>query len=501
MKKKLYDKDSIQSLDPLTFVRLRPGVYVGSTTYSTQLLVEAISNSVDEFKIGNGKEINITISKDNTVSVEDFGQGFLINSMREDGKTILEASFSVINTSGKYKDDGVYEGTALGLNGIGSKLCIFLTNKADVITYRDGQFEHIWFNEGVFEKREVGKTTRANGTIVTWTPSKEFFEHVEVDIKEIDRLLNVLCCLCPGLKITLDNKGDKKVYFSQKGLDDLVDKNTKGKEIIKNRFHTTFKDGRYELDFILTYINSYTSTIIPYVNTGFTERGPHITFVKSLITREFNKFFREQGWLKEKDENFSGDDIQEGCYIVFNMTAPNVSYDAQTKSSIVKIDVTSFSNALTNDLRDWLQANVKEIKPLADKALIARKAREAAKKAKEKARDTGGKKEKSKLVSLPTKLVDAWSKNRKDCELVVCEGNSAASGLIEARDAEFNAIFPIRGKIIAAYKNTIEKIFANAEVNNLVKAIGLELDSNTKKLTYDVNKLRYGKIILAADAK
>ena len=153
---KLYDEKSIESLSPLEFTRLRPGVYVGSTEYSTQLLIEIVSNAVDEFKAGHGNKISVTIKKDNTIIVEDNGQGFIPNAKRDDGKTVLEASFSVLNTSGKYSDDGVYEGTALGLNGIGSKLTTYLSHWLEVISHRDGKYEHIWFKEGVFDKRDTG---------------------------------------------------------------------------------------------------------------------------------------------------------------------------------------------------------------------------------------------------------------------------------------------------------------------------------------------------------
>ena len=185
-------------------------------------------------------------------------------------------------------------------------------------------------------------------------------------------------------------------------------------------------------------------------------------------------------------------------YLVFNITAPNVSYDAQVKSRITKIDMSPFSSVVAENLQAWFAANEKEIKNIADKAINARKAREAAKKAKEAVR--GPKEKKNKLLNLPTKLVDAWSKDRSKCELFIAEGDSAAAGLIGARDSEFQAVFPIRGKIISTYKNSSEKIFANQEVINIIKALGLDLDPKTKKLIYDKNKLRYGKVMLAADA-
>lgn len=497
--KHLYTEDSIESLSPLQFTRLRPGVYAGDCTYSTQLLVEIISNAVDEYRLGHGNKIDVTIDKD-IVTVQDYGQGFIPNSFREDGKTILEAAFSVLNTSGKYRDDGTYEGTSLGSFGIGSKITTFLSHWLDVTTQRDGEIEEIKFVEGVFNKRQLGKCKdKKSGTIVTWKPSEEFFAHTEVEINKIKDLFKTIVCLCPGLTINLNNNGKTEIFTSTNGINDLVDEAVKDTELINNRFSMNFSEGKNKLDMVLTYAGNYSSTIVPYVNTGLTESGPHITQIKTVITREFNKFFKEKKWLKEKDTNLTGDDIQEGMYVVFNITAPNVGYDAQVKSRITKIDMTPFTSALSTNLEVWLNNNEKEVKSIFEKATAARKARDAAKKARDAARKVG-KSKKQKLLNLPTKLVDCWGKNRLDCELMIAEGDSAASGLIECRNSEINAIFPIRGKIIAAYKNSSEKIFANQEVVNLIKAIGLDLDIKTNRLIYDVKKLRYGKILLCADA-
>ena len=494
----LYNKDSIESLSPLEFTRLRPGVYAGDTTYSTQLLVEIFSNAVDEFRLGHGNVIDVTIDG-NRVTVSDYGQGFIPNSFREDGKTILEAAFSVLNTSGKYREDGTYEGTSLGSFGIGSKITTFLSHWLDVYTYRDGDAELIRFKEGVFETRESRKVDKKlHGTSVSWEPSEEFFKNPEVELPVIKTLFKTVSCLCPGLTINLNLPKEKITYFSKYGLNDLVDEAVADKEIIKNRLNINFDNGnKNKLDLVMTYTTNYSSTIVPYVNTGLTETGPHITQLKTALTREMNKYFREKKWLKEKDENLSGEDIQEGMYIVFNVTAPSVSYDAQVKSRITAIDTKPFIAAFVENLNSWMTLNEKEIKKIADKALNARKAREAAKKAREAVR--APKEKKNKLMNLPTKLVDSWSKNRNSCELFICEGDSAASGLIGARDGEFQAVFPIRGKIINLFKNADTKVFANQEVVNIIKAIGLDLDPKTKKLIYEPNKLRYGKIILACD--
>lgn len=499
MAKNIYDIDSIESLSPLEFTRLRPGVYAGDTTYSTQLLVEILSNAVDEFKLGHGNSISIAIS-DDVVTVGDSGQGFIVNSVREDNKTILEAAFSVLNTSGKYHEDGTYEGTSLGSFGIGSKITNYLSNWLRVVTWRDGQYEDIYFEEGVFKSRDIGQCSKElHGTEVTWKPSKEFFTHTQVEINKVKELLKTIVCLCPGLSIYLkDGTGPSEVFVSNNGLMDLADSAIGDKEIINTRFNMAYANGKNKLDMIIAYTSDYSSTIVPYVNTGLTEKGQHISQIKTIITREFNKFYREKKWLKEKDDNLSGEDIQEGMYIVFNITAPNVAYNAQVKSTITKIDMTPFNTAIAENIQNWLNSNEKEIKKIFDKAAAAKRAREAAKKARDTARGINGKK-KNKLTSLPSKLVDANSKDRKQCELFIVEGDSASGGMIAARDPETQAVFPIRGKLINIFKNSDEKVFANQEVINIIKAIGLDFDSKTHKMIFDENKIRYGKIIPACD--
>ena len=498
---KLYDEKSIESLSPLEFTRLRPGVYVGSTEYSTQLLIEIVSNAVDEFKAGHGNKIIVTIKNDNTIIVEDNGQGFIPNAKRDDGKTVLEASFSVLNTSGKYSDDGVYEGTALGLNGIGSKLTTYLSHWLEVISHRDGKYEHIWFKEGVFEKRECGVWDNKNypsGTLVQWQPSEEFFTHAEVDMPVIINLFKVIACLCPGLTIELNREGQPQIIFASKnGLMDLVDEAVKGKEILKNRLNFNFSDNKNKLDLALTYTNSYSATIVPYVNTGLTDSGPHITQVKTILTREMNKFFREKGWLKDKDENLTGEDCQEGVYIAFNVTAPGVAYDAQTKSRVVKLDMKPFTSAIAEELQYWLAANEKDVKKIADKALNARKAREAARKARDAARGVKGKKEtglKAKM-QISNKFIDCTNKNPKNRNLLVVEGLSAGASAVEARNPKTDCIYMLRGKIVSPLKTAVEKILANQEMSDIVRVIGAGFGSS-----FDVNKMNFDKVVITSDA-
>ena len=496
---KLYDENSIESLSPLEFTRLRPGVYAGDCTYSTQLLVEIFSNAVDEYNSGHGNHIDVTINKD-IVIVQDYGQGFIVNSIRDDGKTILEAAFSVLNTSGKYREDGSYEGTSLGSFGIGSKITTFLSHWLEVITYRDGQFEHIWFKEGEFEKREVGKWDNGTtGTLVQWQPSEEFFKNTEVEIAKIRTLFKTISCLCPGLLINLTYNGTKEVYESKNGLNDLVDDAVKDKEIIDNRLSIDSSFNKFRLNLVMTYTGNYSSTIVPYVNTGLTDTGAHITQLKTALTREMNKFFREKKWLKEKDENLSGDAIQEGMYLVFNYTAPSVSYDAQVKSRVTAIDTKFETQTFVEALQSWLNVNEKEVKIIADKAILARKAADAAKKARDAARESE-KKKKEKVLKFDSKLADCYSKDRMKCEIYVTEGDSASGNLKMARDNEFQAVMPVRGKILNTQKATLTQIQKNAEIMTRIDAFGLRIDPKTMKVTYDKEDLRYGKIIIMSDA-
>ena len=497
MADKLYNEQSIESLSPLEFTRLRPQVYAGDCTYSTQLVVEIISNAIDEVRLGHGDKIEVSINDEGIIRVRDYGQGFITNSIREDGKSILEAAFSVLNTSGKYREDGTYEGTSLGSFGIGSKITTFLSHWLNVYTFRDGKTEHCYFKEGEIVLRDGGPSKEPTGTLVEWLPSEEFFEHIEPDVAALKKLFKVLVSLCPGLTIDFNNKGEKNIYHSENGLNDLVDEATTGKEILKSRFCVNYEQGKNKIDFVLTYTSNYSLTIVPYVNTGLTEAGPHIVQIKTLLTREFNKFFREKGWLKEKDDNLTGDDIQEGMYIVFNITAPNVGYDAQVKSRVTKLDMKPFTSILAEHLQFWLSANEKDVKQIADKALNARKAREAAKKARDSARNIKSKKEsglRAKAAS-GSKFIDCGNRSPKDRNLMIVEGVSAASAVVEARNPKTDAIYLLRGKITSPLKTDLNKLLASTEVADLTKQIGAGFGKD-----FDASKIQYDKIIIASDA-
>lgn len=505
MSNNFYKDNSIESLSPREHVRLRPGMYAGDTSDATQLAIEILGNSIDEYNIGHGDLIEVYINPDwietdqYTVIIRDHGQGFPINVVREDGETVLQASFDVINTSGKYHDDGVYEGTAIGLNGIGAKLTNFLSTQLYVNSFNSkGEFETIWFKDGVFNKRQTGKISiYSSGTEVSFSPDKQFFDSPTVNEKKLRDFCEDITCLCPGLTIIFNDD----IIKHENGIQDLLKKHLgKEIEIISNPLIIQEKKDKQAISLAMSYTTRGSSNIVPYVNCGITSAGPHITSIKSTITRILNKWAKEQGILKTKDKNLDGASLQEGMVLVANITAEGVSYDAQVKSTITKIDTSFISSTLGELFEIWLDNNPNEGKTIIEKALVARKAAEAAKKARERVKAKATAPVKAKAIQLPTTLTDCWSKDRSKCELFICEGKSAAAGLVAGRDSETQAIYGVRGKMLSVLKTAASNIYKNQEINNLVQALGLEVDERTCKLVYDEKRLRYGKIIAAADA-
>lgn len=376
-----------------------------------------------------------------------------------------------------------------------SKLATYLSHWLTVSTWRDGKTEIIYFKEGEFQKRENGKCDKSvSGTEVSWQPSEEFFTHTEVEINSIKHLFKTTACLCPGLTIELNIDGVKENYYSENGLNDLVDTSVKDKEILKNRFIFDWSKGKDKMDMVLTYTNSYNNTIIPYVNTGLTEQGPHISQIKTYITKIFNKFLRDKKWLKDKEDNLSGDDIQEGLYLVFNLTTAGVGYDAQVKSRITKIDMKPFMGPFSEAFEDWLNQNEKEIKIIADKALNARKAREAAKKARDAVRQPKEKGLKAKM-GLSNKFIDCISKNPSERNLLLVEGLSAGSAAVEARNAKTDCIYMLRGKIVSPLKQTQDKILGNQEMSDIIRIIGGGFGNDQ----FDVSKMNVDKVVITSD--
>ena len=499
---KTYNENSTQHIDAREFTRKRPSTYCGSTEYSTQLLKELFANSHDEHIIGHGNEIIITVDTEkNEYTCEDFAQGFIPGVERPDGETMLSECFAVINTSGKYddSDDSIYGGSALGLNGIGMKLVCYLSSRS-MITTSDGkrQRETLWYKDGLFQKREITKEKiGVHGTKVVYTPDPQFFQNPEANLNDIRILFKEESALSPALTIRLVVDGKEEIFHSKNGISDLVDEKVKDNEIIKNRFNAKIVEGNDLIDICMTYTNTYSEDIVSYVNYGKVESGIHLTTLKANLTRALNKYANDNNLYKKGESNLTGTELNEGLILIFNLKAKSVKYDSQTKVRVTDIDKALILKVINENFVSWMNSNPKDVKVIIEKALLARKAKEAAKKAREVARSVNGTK-KSKLANLPTKLVDCSTANRLEAELLICEGDSAGSGLVGGRDAEYQAIFPIRGKMINSFKAKSEKVTANQEVNNLIKALGLEMNA-AGKLIYDTTKLRYGRIITATD--
>lgn len=495
--KTLYDKDSIQSLSPLEHVQLRPGMYIGSTKDSTQLLVELFSNALDEHNLGHGNLIKVWVdTKTGTCGVEDNGQGFPINQVRPDDKTVLQASFDEMNTSGKYSDDGVYGGTSLGLNGVGSKATTFLSSWLEVISGRveDRQYEHLWFKDGVFQKRQIGKwNNKQSGTTVTFKPDAHFFENPLPNITLLRKMFHDICCMCPLLKIwfTVDNYLEQ--IYHPEGLYYLIQQVTGEKGEIVPPLLFQKKQDKYSINCGLSYSDKNSCNIIAYVNYGLTEQGPHITALKTCITKVMNKWAREQNILKEKDKNLDGDSLQEGLVLIFNLVSPNISYDAQTKSRIVSKDFVPFLNEVFSEqLEIWLDNNPDDGRKIIEKALLARRAAEAAKKAREAVKQQKQKKKKNKILH-PDKLKDAEYLGQ-DSTLLVVEGLSAGASMAVARDVSKYGILMLRGKLINAFTNSESKLMKNEEIQLLLQALNIEPGE------YDSSQLRYGRVAICTDS-
>lgn len=386
---------------------------------------------------------------------------------------------------------------------VGAKASNFLSTYFHVLSAKveNKQYESIWFKDGIFQKRELGEwNNEHSGTQVTFTPDPQFFEKTIPDTKALRHLFNDICCMCPELTIRYWIDDTLYEISHPDGITDLVttlvDKDV---ELPSTRLLIQESQDRYKLSCGLTYTSRNSSNIVGYVNYGLTEQGPHITSLKGSITKVMNKWAREQGLIKEKETNLGGDSLQEGLILVFNLIAPGIAYDSQTKGKIVSKDYVPWLNEVfSNALEIWLDNNPQDGKVIIEKALLARRAAEAAKKAREAVRQKAEKKD--KVFKMPTKLTDCWSKDRDKCELLVCEGDSAKSGLVAGRSSEFQAVYGVRGKILNVLKAAANAVMKNQEINNLVVALGLDYNPQTGKMVYDKDKLRYGKIIACCDA-
>lgn len=486
MAKNDYTKESIQSLTPREHVRKRPSMYCGDTSTPNQLMMELFSNALDEHNIGHGDTIDVSIDKSGLCRIEDFAQGFLVDEMRDDGKTVFQAAFDTMNTSGKYTDDGVYEGSSLGLNGIGTKLVTYLSKNVMAETVREGRWECNSFSDGVLYSHQSGdaKQTAHTGTTVTYLPDEQFFGTGKTSVLFFKKFFNDITCICPTLTVFLN--GEK---ISHNSIEDMLDeKRGKDIEIVGNHFVMNTD----KINLAMTFTSGSQAKIIPYVNYGITSSGPHITGIKSTLTRVFNNWAKENSLLTAKDKNLDGAAIQEGIVLVCNINSKGVKYNAQVKDDIIDMD-TSFTSALGQQLEVWLDSNPEDAKAILEKAILARKAAEAAKRARAAVKNNKKRGNKVKILN-PDKLKDAEFLGQ-DSTLLVVEGLSAGASMCVAREIDKYGILMLRGKLINALANKDDRLLKNEEIQLLFKALGIRPHED-----YEETSLRYGRIGICVDS-
>ena len=489
-----YTEDSIQKMDPLTFTRHRPDSYLGSNEDSTQLLREIISNSSDEFLIGNCSEITIEYNKEkNIAKVFDNGQGIYPNVMKE-GKSVLELVYGDINSSGKYdkSEDAVYK-ISTGAFGIGASLTCFLSHWLIATTKRDGQFETVYFEEGKFSKRESGKCDKTeHGVSVEFNPSEEFFRDAHPNISKLKKELFNFSCVCKGLKIIFNGEE----FYHPEGLEEIV-KNCIGNDVEIVKTHCCFEQKQSDtqiFDFCMSATSKSNCEIIPFCNYALIESGAPVSAVKSTITRCFNNWARENGIIKNKEKNLDGSSIQEGLVIAFNLVSQNIRYDSQTKVRATSTEDNPFiSSALGQQLEVWLDSNPEDAKAILEKAILARKAAEAAKRARAAVKSNKKRGNKVKILN-PDKLKDAEFLGQ-DSTLLVVEGLSAGASMCVAREIDKYGILMLRGKLINALANKDDRLLKNEEIQLLFKALGIRPYED-----YEETSLRYGRIGICVDS-
>lgn len=499
-----YKATDIKSLDYFEHIRKYPGMYIGSKDAKGLLhcVKEILSNSIDEYLNGAGSTITVELLKNNGIRITDDGRG-IPHGKHSSGCSTLQACFGIANTGGKFDNATSQTGynTSGGEHGTGGKAVNALSKKMIVTTSREGLKETVEFSKGQFISHSEEKIDpNLTGTSVEFYPDPTVLETIVFDVAAIRAMIQEFSFLCKGLKfIFITEDGKTEEFYSEHGLFDFMTYLNKDKNLITSPIYFEQEEDKFKLEVAIAYNSSYSSTVKLYTNNIPQEKGTHLTGFKTAWTAGLNTFARENKLLKEKETNLTGSDYEEGMVLILNFKMIDPVFKGQNKEELSSSEGRTYVQKLTSAaMKELFFTNKKDLKTIVDKALNARKARAAAKKARDAVREPKGKKD--KLLNLPTKLVDAWSTKRDTCELLIVEGDSAAAGLIGARDSEYQAVFPIRGKLINLYKNTSDKVFSNQEVINIIKAIGLEMDNKSHKLIYDASKLRYGKIILAADA-
>lgn len=494
-----YGADQIQVLEGLEAVRKRPGMYIGSTSGKGlhHLVWEIVDNSIDEALAGYCDEINVIIEEDNSITVKDNGRGIPVGIQEKMGRPAVEVIMTVLHAGGKFGGGG-YKVSG-GLHGVGASVVNALSTNLDVLVHRDGNIYSIKFERGaVVQELEVVGTTDTTGTITHFKPDGEIFtETLEYEFDILATRLRELAFLNRGIKITIkDNRVENKQneYFYEGGIKSYVEHLNRTKEVIHDEpiYIEGERDG-ISVEVALQYNEGYTDSIYSFANNIHTyEGGTHESGFKTGLTRVINDYARKSGLIKENDTNLSGEDVREGLTAIVSIKHPDPQFEGQTKTKLGNSEVRTITDSLfSNHFEKFLLENPQVAKKIVEKGLMAARARLAAKKARELTR----RKSALEVSSLPGKLADCSSKDPSISELYIVEGDSAGGSAKQGRDRHFQAILPLRGKILNVEKARLDRILSNNEVRSMITAIGTGIGED-----FDIAKARYHKIVIMTDA-
>ncbi|AHB36382.1 DNA topoisomerase IV subunit B [Spiroplasma apis] len=496
----LYTEDSIQVLEGLDAVRKRPGMYIGSTDVKGlhHLVWEIVDNSIDEALAGVCTEINVTLEKDGSITVKDNGRGVPIGMYKGTNKSTPEIIFSVLHAGGKFGGDG-YK-TSGGLHGVGSSVVNALSSKFKVTIYRDGVISKIKFSKGgklSQPLKQVG-TSKTTGTMVNFTPDETIFSTTKFSFSTISERLKESALLNSGLKLTLkDERSTKYVeYKYENGLIEFVNELKGQQKTLCNPIIIKGSELDIDVEIALTYSDDFSETVLGFANNVKTsDGGTHITGFRSGLIKSLNEYAKSHSLIKEKDKKLDSSDIKEGLIAVVTVKIPEslIQYEGQTKGKLGTSEAKQACEKITEQsFNFWLQENKTIAIAIIEKALLARKAREEARKARQAIRDQ---KTKTKGKTMLGKLTPAQGKNKAINELFLVEGDSAGGSAKSGRDRKFQAILPLKGKVINAEKTKLVDLLKNEEITTIINAIGAGIGSD-----FDVEDINYGKIILMTDA-
>jgi DNA gyrase subunit B len=499
MQEQTYDADQIQVLEGLEAVRKRPGMYIGSTSVKGlhHLVWEIVDNSIDEALAGFCTEINVTIEEDNRITVKDNGRGIPVGIHEKMGRPAVEVIMTVLHAGGKFGGGG-YKVSG-GLHGVGASVVNALSEELEVFVHREGKIHYQKYKRGVpcHNLKIIGETD-STGTITRFKPDPEIFkETTEFDYDTLANRLRELAFLNRGIKITIEDKRENKrrnEYYYEGGLKSYVEHLNRTKEVLHEEpiYIEGEKDG-ISVEIALQYNDGYTSNIYSFANNIHTyEGGTHESGFKTALTRVINDYARKNHIFKDKDDNLSGDDVREGLTAIVSVKHPDPQFEGQTKTKLGNSDARTITDSIFSEqFEKFLLENPAVAKKIVEKGMMAARARLAAKKARELTR----RKSALEISNLPGKLADCSSKDPSISELYVVEGDSAGGSAKQGRDRHFQAILPLRGKIINVEKARLDKILSNTEVRAIITAIGTGIGED-----FDITKARYHKIIIMTDA-